>query len=131
MDKNVFSFERLEAYQEARKLVVEVYRLINKLPRSENFALSDQLRRSVVSVPSNIAEGCGRRSYKEKIHFLEIAYGSLLEAYCQLEISRDLGYCTDTDLQLLKPRFFSISRLLSALSKSYTNKLLNPKHINP
>ncbi|MGM9823625.1 MAG: four helix bundle protein, partial [Muribaculaceae bacterium] len=69
---DTFSFENLNAYKESKSLVVEVYRLIAKFPQSERFALSAQLQRAIVSVPSNIAEGSGRVSYKEKIHFLEI-----------------------------------------------------------
>ena len=91
MEENCFSFENLRVYQDARQLVVVVYRLSSKFPRTEAFALCQQLQRSIVSVPSNIAEGSGHRSVKEKIHFIEIAYGSLMEAYCQLEIASDLA----------------------------------------
>ncbi len=118
-----FSFENLNAYKEARKLVIEVYGIVNQLPNCESFALCSQLRRAIVSVPSNIAEGSGRMSYKEKIHFLEIAYGSLLETYCQLEICSDLGYITADTLKSIKPHFFAVSRLLNALKKSFEEKL--------
>jgi four helix bundle protein len=120
-----FSFEKLNAYVEARKLVVEVYKIINRLPQHEKFALGAQLQRAIVSVPSNIAEGSGRISYKEKIHFLEISFGSLLESYCQLEIARDLEYISDTDLKEIKPQFFVVSRLINALRKSFVEKLTN------
>ena len=82
MDK--FTFFDLRVYKEAKLLVREVYSLLDKFPKVETFALSDQLRRAVVSVPSNIAEGSGRYSIREKIHFIEIAYGSLTETLCQL-----------------------------------------------
>ena len=85
MDK--FTFFDLRVYKEAKQLVREVYSLVDSFPQNENYALSDQLRRAVVSVPSNIAEGSGRFSNKEKIHFVEIAYGSLAETLCQLDIS--------------------------------------------
>lgn len=118
-----FSFERLEAYQEARKLVVEVYRIINRLPNYELYALGSQMRRSAVSITSNIAEGSGRMSYKEKIHFIEIACGSLFEIYSQLESCVDLNYIPQESLDLIKPKFYEISRLLSALRKAYSDKL--------
>ena len=86
MEEFKYPFENLNAWQESRKYVVEVYRLLEQFPQSERFALIDQIRRAVISVPSNIAEGSGRMSYKEKIHFLEIAYGSLMEVYCQFRL---------------------------------------------
>lgn len=95
MDK--FTFFDLRVYQEAKFLVREVYALLDKFPKYETYAISDQLRRAVVSVPSNIAEGAGRFSIKEKIHFIEIAYGSLTETLCQLDIAHDLGYISDTE----------------------------------
>ncbi len=127
MEENCFSFENLRVYQDARQLVVVVYRLSSKFPRTEAFALCQQLQRSIVSVPSNIAEGSGHRSVKEKIHFIEIAYGSLMEAYCQLEIASDLSYITAAELHDIKPRFHAFSRQLSALAKSFTEKL-PPNH---
>lgn len=95
MDK--FTFFDLRVYQEAKLLVREVYALMEKFPKHEMYALGDQLRRAVVSVPSNIAEGAGRFSLKEKIHFIEIAYGSLTETLCQLDIAHDLEYITDEE----------------------------------
>ena len=106
MEDYQFQFEKLNAWQQARKLVVKVYQLLEKFPKTENFALCDQLRRAVVSVPSNIAEGAGRLAVKEQIHFLEIAYSSLMEVYCQLQIAVDLGYITSEDLQIVKREVF-------------------------
>lgn len=114
----LFSFEKLKAYVKARKLVVEVYKLLQKFPETEKYALCDQVRRSIVSVPSNIAEQSGKCSKKEKIHFIEIACGSLMESYCQLQIAADLGYLENEDLNNVKPYFFEISRLLSGLKNS-------------
>ena len=82
-----YSFETLTAWQESRKLVVAVYKLLDQFPSFENYALCDQIRRAIVSVPSNIAEGSGRTSLREQIHFIEISYGSLMEAYNQLIIA--------------------------------------------
>lgn len=113
-----YSFEKLVLYQTARKLVKEVYQLIRKFPNEERFGLCDQIRRAVISVPSNIAEQSGRTSFKERLHFLDIAYGSLLETYCQLEISVDLGYINFEEFNEIKKLFFDTSRLLLGLKKS-------------
>ena len=123
MEDFQFQFEKLNAWQEARKLVVNVYQLLEKFPKTENYALCDQWRRAVVSVPSNIAEGTGRLAIKEQIHFLEIAYASLMEVYCQLQIAVDLGYITPEDLQVVKRKIFTTSKLISGLRTSKINQL--------
>ena len=120
---NSFSFEGLEVYQAARVLVRDVYRLQQKFPKTEIYALGDQIRRSASSVTSNIAEGSGRNSYKEKIHFIEIAYGSLLEAFSQLQIAQDLGYLTAKDIDDIRPLFIEVAKMLSGLRKSFETKL--------
>lgn len=116
-----FSFEGLEVYQTARSLVRDVYRLQQKFPKTETYALGDQIRRSASSVTSNIAEGSGRNSYKEKAHFIEIAYGSLMEAFSQLQIAQDLGYLTDNDIDAIRPSFINVAKMLSGL-KAYFEK---------
>ena len=92
---NDFFYRKVIAYQLAIKLVDYVYTLVRNFPSFEQYALSDQLRRAIVSVPSNIAEGTGRFSLKERIHFMDIAYGSLMEAMCQMEIAHNRGYISD------------------------------------
>ena len=123
MEEYQFQFEKLNAWHEARKLVLNVYQLLEKFPKTENYALCDQLRRAVVSVPSNIAEGMGRLAIKEQIHFLEIAYASLMEVYCQLQIAVDLGYITPEDLQIVKRKIFTTSKLISGLRTSKVTQL--------
>lgn len=118
MNDNIFGFENLAAYQRAMDFVDHVYELLKKFPREEQFALCDQLRRAVVSVPSNMAEGLSRFSNKEEIHFLEISYASLMECYCQLNIAFRRGYITDSDLALVKEEIVDIARPLSGLRKS-------------
>jgi len=103
--------------------VANVYRLLEKFPKTENYALCDQLRRAAISVPSNIAEGTGRMAVKEQIHFLEIAFGSLMEVYCQLQIAVDLGYITPEDLQETKREIFTTSKLISGLRTSKAAQL--------
>ena len=101
----------------------DVYLLLEKFPKFEVYALGDQLRRAVVSVPSNIAEGSGRSSLKEKVHFLEIAYGSLTETLCQLDISHDLGYISDEEFSNNKERISIIGKQLSGLRASFQRQL--------
>ena len=113
-----FQFEKLAVWQQAKDMVKLVYQLAAKFPQEERFALCDQLRRAIVSVPSNIAEGTGRTHKKDKTYFLEIAYGSLMEAYCQLLVAVELGYITENDLQPLKPMFFTEAKMLSGLRNS-------------
>ena len=117
-----FTFFDLRVYQEAKLLVREVYTLLDKFPKYETYALSDQLRRAVVSVPSNIAEGSGRVSTKEKIRFIEIAYGSLTETLCQLDISHDLNYISDEEFTNEKERINLIGKQLSGLRTSFQKK---------
>ncbi|MCI6549580.1 MAG: four helix bundle protein [Prevotella sp.] len=82
-----FYFKKLDVYDYSSELVEYIYRLLKDFPSEEKYALCSQLGRAVISIPSNIAEGFGRVSSKEKIHFIEIAYGSLMEVFCQLELS--------------------------------------------
>lgn len=118
-----FSFQKLNVWQEAKKLVVDVYHLLDEFPKFEKYALCDQIRRAVVSVPSNIAEGSGRKSLKEQIRFLEISYGSLMETYNQLLIAIDLTYITEESVEAIKPRIDFVAKMINGLSVSYSNKL--------
>ena len=117
-----YSFENLKVWKESRNLVCSVYSLIKKFPKYELFGLSDQIRRAVISIPSNIVEGNIKKSIKERLHFLEISYGSLLEVYCQLIISKDLGYITENELSDIKPKIDNVSFLLTKLKRSLETK---------
>ena len=97
MKEAKYSYKNLEAYKESKTLVKQVYTLLKQFPREEQYALCDQLRRAVISVPSNIAEGSGRTSAKDQAHFFEMAFGSLMEVDCQMEIAHDLGYVSLED----------------------------------
>lgn len=123
MEEKLFSFENLEVYKAARILVRDIYRLQQKFPKYETYALGDQIRRSASSVTSNIAEGSGRNSYKEKSHFIEIAYGSLMEAFSQLQIAQDLGYLTQDDIDGIRPSFISVAKMLSGLKKYFDGEM--------
>ena len=120
-----YSYRKLDVYINAKVLVKTVYNHLRKFPKEENYALCDQLRRSVISVPSNIAEGMGRFSSKEQIHFLEIAYGSLMEVQCQLDISCDLGYITIEEFESINIDIIKIAKQLSGL-RSLRIRALNP-----
>ncbi len=118
-----FIFEKLEVWQKARKLVVEVYRLLELFPTFERYALCDQIRRAAVSIASNIAEGAGRASNKEKIHFIEIAYGSLMETFNQLIVASDLGYISEGSVNNTRERFTEIAKMLSGWRNNLKAKL--------
>lgn len=112
-----YNYRDLNAYKEAKIFVQLVYELLKKFPKEETYALCDQLRRAVVSVPSNIAEGMGRFSDKEQLHFLEIAFGSLMEVSCQMDVACDLGYVSKEDLERVDEKVTVIAALLSGLRK--------------
>ena len=98
MEAKLF-YKNLKIYQASKIVVKDVYQLMKKFPSEERYALCDQLRRAAISVTSNILEGLSRTSDKEKHNFLNIAYGSLMETMCQLDISADLGYITKEELK--------------------------------
>ena len=118
-----FSFETLEVYKEARILVKGIYLLQNKFPKEEKYALGDQIRRSSTSITSNIAEGSGRNSLKEKVHFIEIAFGSMTESFSQLQNAQDLGYIDEDEIDALRPSFNKVAAYLSGLKKSLELKV--------
>ncbi|MGL5015762.1 MAG: four helix bundle protein [Bacteroidales bacterium] len=113
-----FSFERLNVWQDARKIVNDIYTLTAKFPESEKYGITSQLRRAAVSIVSNIAEGVARQSFKEQARFVEISYGSLMEVYCQLIISFDQDYISDDDLDKMKSDISRLSNGLNQLRKS-------------
>lgn len=122
MKNEYFSFENLNVWKESRKFVTSVYKLIGKFPPYEKFALCDQLRRAVISVPSNIAEGSGRLSVKEKTRFIEIAYASLMEVYCQLLLALDLGYISSDDMVVIRRDVHLIAKMLNGLKFSFSKQ---------
>ncbi len=108
-----------------------VYALLKKFPKEEQFALCSQLKRSAVSVTSNIAEGTTRYSYKDKIHFLEIAFGSLMEIMSQIEIANALEYITDADMQNIEIKINETAQLITSLQRSFMKKDENGNPIKP
>jgi len=122
MEEFRFNFEKLIVWQKARTLAKEVYTATENFPAEERFRLADQIRRAGISVASNIAEGASRRSFKDQERFLEIAYGSLMEVCCQMQLSVDLGFISESDFARFRERFREISRLLVALKTSLANR---------
>lgn len=122
MTDSSFSFERLDAWQDARNFVCGIYKATESFPQSEQFGLTSQIRRAAVSVASNIAEGTSRFSDRDKARFLEIAYGSMMEVYCQLRLASDLGFLNSEDFSALKSSATLISKRLSALRKAYLSR---------
>lgn len=115
---DVPSIQKLDVYCLSKELVKDVYRLLKQFPEDERYALSAQLRRAAISVPSNIAEGMGRWSPKEQMHFVEIAFGSLTEVLSQMDIAKDLGYISYDDFRLILDHYSKLSKMLSGLRKS-------------
>ncbi len=112
-------FTDLLVWKEGHKLVLLIYKETNSFPKEEIFGLTSQMRRSAVSVTSNIAEGFGRPTYKDKVHFYYLAYGSLIELKNQLFIARDVGYSKGGSFQDIMDLFISVQKLLQAfISKS-------------
>ncbi len=117
-----FSFENLIIWQKSKDLSINIYRETQGFSSEEKFRLISQIRRSVVSVASNLAEGSGRHTNKDKARFTEIAYGSLLELLNQLIISNKLKFLSNETLTNLRQQIEEISRMLNALRKSQLNQ---------
>ena len=115
----VFGYRKLIAYQKAKEVVKRTYKLLKKFPSEERYAMCDQLRRASVSITSNIAEGVNRYSLKDKSHFIEIAFGSLMEVSSQFEIAEELGYITTEERMSMDELIKEDARLLSGLQNSY------------
>lgn len=111
------SHRDLIVWQKAMNLVEAVYSATASFPKEERYALTSQMRRAVVSVPANIAEGQGRRLTKEYLYFLANARGSLLELDTHLEIATRLGYLGKTTYQELKDQLDEVGRMLNGLMK--------------
>lgn len=116
-DKKIKSFTDLFAWQEGHALVLEVYKLTQTFPKEEQFGLTNQIRRAVVSVTSNIAEGFSRSSYKEKAQFYSMALGSLTEVQNQLLIAKDLTYINKGIFVQLAENTVTVNKLLNGLIK--------------
>lgn len=111
-------FRRLKVWQLVRSHAVEVDALVRTFPRTDRGVVGSQLRRSALSVPANVAEGCGKSSRKETVRFLEIASGSAMESEHHLQIASDLRYLTPTQRDILIQRCVTIQRMLRSLIRN-------------
>ena len=120
-----FFYRKLKVYQDAMILLEDVYNLTKKFPQQELYGLTNQIQRAAVSIPSNIAEGMGRFSIKDRIRFIDISNGSLMEVMCQLEIAHRLGYISAEELQIQDTQIATIAKMILGLRKNLENKLNN------
>ncbi|HET9404077.1 MAG TPA: four helix bundle protein [Burkholderiales bacterium] len=116
----------LVVWQKAMDLVTEVYKLSESFPVRENYGLTSQLQRAAVSIPSNIAEGHGRKSTQAYLNHLSIAHGSLMEVETQVEIARRLGYLSAHPAQLVTERTAEVGRMLNALQRALVVRKKSP-----
>jgi four helix bundle protein len=114
----VKNYQELMAWQKSMDLVEEVYKSSRDFPREEIYALTSQIRRAAVSIPSNIAEGQGRRTTSDFLRHLSIAYGSLREVETQILIARRLRYTTQTSVEEVMNLAGEVGRLLNGLMTS-------------
>ena len=115
--------EDLIVWQKAMDLTEEIYRPVKFLPRAETYALSDQMRRAVISIPSNIAEGQGRNSNKEFANFLSIARGSLAELKTQLQICLRLKYLSESESEYALNLCIEIHKMLNTFISKLRSKI--------
>ena len=116
------NFKELVVWQKAYQLCLDVYRITKDFPTEEKFALTSQIRRAAVSIPSNVAEGYGRRTTPDYIRSLYIAYGSNCELETQALISSDLDYIKEEVKDILLGKISEVERMLKALIKSLESK---------
>jgi four helix bundle protein len=114
----ITKFTDLIAWQEAHKLVLQTYKILENFPKKETFALCDQIRRCVVSISANIAEGFSRRGKKEKMQFYYISKGSLTELENHFLIAKDVNYITETEFDNLLNQMDTVGRLLTGLIRA-------------
>jgi four helix bundle protein len=117
-----FSFEKLIAWQKARELAYEINKITKHFPKDELFGLTSQMRRCAVSIASNLAEGSGRNSMKDKARFTEIAFGSALELLNQLILSFDFEYLEEQKYIAIREKITEVTVLINGLYKSQLPK---------
>ena len=116
-------FRKLEIWQKSYQLSLDVYKATKTFPKDEMFGLTSQMRRAAVSIPSNIAEGCGRDGDAELARFLSIAMGSASELECQLQMSHDLDMLVDDQYEAINTKLLELKRQLNAfLQKLKANR---------
>jgi len=126
------TYKDLDVWKQTRMLVKTVYQLSKNFPKDEQYGLTSQLRRAVVSIPSNIAEGCGRNHFKDSIQFFFIARASLYELETQLILSSDLAYISEEQLSAILEQVTRCKKLLNGFINYYQQQTNNhqPTTIN-
>ena len=119
---NKSNYRDLLVWQRSREMTTAIYRQTRRFPSDERFCLTQQIRRASLSILCNIAEAHGRRSIKERLHFLDIAHGSALEVEAQLVIAGDLEYLDTNTAEALIEHLLEITRLLNGLIRHYERK---------
>ncbi len=112
----------MDLYKKSIDFVTSLYGLMKKFPEGERYGLVSQMKRAAISIPSNIAEGAGRQSQKEFLHFLHVARGSISELDAQLEVSLNLGFISDGEYEEKQILLDDLSRMLSGLIKSIRHR---------
>ena len=125
------NYKDLQVWQKAYQLSLEVYKATGEFPKHELYGITAQIRRAAVSIPTNVAEGYGRKSTKEYIQFLYVAYGSLCELETQILLSADLGYIDAERLKKLQDQIGEVERMLKALINSLEQRPYNPRPLDP
>jgi four helix bundle protein len=120
------NYKELQVWQRAYQLCLKIYKVTQRFPKEEQYGLISQIRRAAVSVPSNIAEGYGRKTTPDYLRSLYIAYGSNCELETQVLMSSDLDYIPVNDSEKLLDEIGEVERMLKALIKSLENKCLTP-----
>ena len=120
-----FYYRKLLVYQHSMVLLEDVYKLTKIFPQQESHGLTNQIQRAAVSIPSNIAEGMGRFSIKDRIRFIDISNGSLMEVMCQLEIAQRLGYISEEELQYQETKIATIAKMILGLRNKLEDKINN------
>jgi len=115
----IYSFEKLEVYQVSRELTKQIYELTRGFPNEERFGLTNQIRRASVSICLNLAEGTSRISSKEKIRYLEISYGSLMEVVACIHIATDLGFTEIENVEKPLDLVYKISNMINGLKRHF------------
>jgi len=125
------NYKEVKAWQKSYQLCLEIYKITKGFPKEEQYGLTSQIRRAAVSVPSNIAEGYGRKTTPDYVRSLYIAYGSTCELETQFLLSGDLGYISEDDITNLREDIEEVERILKALIKSLEKKHLSPRPLEP
>ena len=120
-------FHKLNVWAKAHALVLDIYRISQSFPHSELYGLTSQLRRSAVSIPANIAEGCGRDGNAELARFLHISMGSASEVEYHLLLAHDLGFIAGSDFPPLADQVQAVKRMLAALIRTVRDADDSPK----